>query len=383
MASIHLRLVAWYVTVIGAVSMAPFYAVILSDAGLTSSQVAASLALIPVGTLIGGPLWALVADRTGSPRRVLMLSATLGAIAAGLLLGARTGLLLTGALLLLALARAPLISVGDALVLRVLPGGPSHYGSVRLWGSVAFLLGAWLNGWLRETWPRAPLWVGFVLMVGAIVAAWGLPSPPAAPRPALRAAFGALRSRPALGALLVVGVLHGFGVTTYDNLYSLHIEGLGLPSRVVGQAVAVGVGAEVAMMAISRRLLGRVSAQWLLVAAVASGVPRWWLTGAIEAPGLQVAAQTLHGLTFGAYWVAAVALLGQAAPRGLESSTQALLPVSTFGMGYVLSMSVAALALGTIDPGTLFRTLSVTSLLATGVAIVVAVRWPKVAHLTG
>ncbi len=374
MRALRARLIAWYVAAIGTLCMIPYLAVILSDVGLDDRRVALTMMALPLGTVIGGPLWSLIADRTGSPRAILLVSTSLAAVAGGLLATARTGGWMAVGLLVYALARSPMYAIADAIVIRALPDGRAGYGAVRLWGSVAFLVAVFGNGWLREVWPRGPMWVAWGFMLATVLAAAALPGLPRVPRPPLGAALAALRAQPALVPLLLAGVLHGVGITTYDSLFSLHIEHLGLSPRVVGQAVAVGVGAEVAVMALSRRLLGDISPQALLVLGVASGIPRWWLIGSLDSATAQVALQLLHGLSFGAYWVAGVTLYAEAAPKGLESSTQALMPASTFGVGYLVSMALAAFALEHVTPATLFRGLTLSSAAATALALVAARR---------
>lgn len=369
MRALDYRLAAWYTAAVGTISMVPYLAVILSDTGLSDRAVAATMALLPVGALLGGPLWALYADRTGSPRRVLQVSAAFTALATTLLLGTEQAAWVALALLLYALARAPIFALGDAIVLRVLPGGRSTYGRFRLWGSATYLLLAGLNGWARGTWPRAPLWVTWAFVLATVAAASGLPSPRLPPRPPLRDALKALGARPALLPLLAACTLHGMGLSTYDSLYSLHIDHLGLASWVVGAAVAIGVAAEVTFMALAPRLLGWLSPWTLLVIGLASSIPRWWWTGSAHGAAVQIAVQSLHGLGFGAFWIAGVTLVAEEAPDGLEASTQALFPAAVFGIGSLLSMGTAALALETIGTGTLFHGMSTVSVVATLLAL--------------
>ena len=55
--------------------------------------------------------------------------------------------------------------------------------------------------------------------------------------------------------------------------------------------------------------------------------------------------QALHGVHFGAFWLAATALFAEEAPPALRHTTQALLPAAMFGAGPLLGLSLGAAVL--------------------------------------
>ena len=363
----------WYATAYGGLALVPYASVILADAGASDALAAGMIALYPVGTLIGGLLWAWVADRTGRAAWVLR-GAAAGTALAGLALAGADGLLLMGAALFaLALARAPVSPLSDALTVDLLGSGRS-YGAVRAWGSVGYVVVALAAGLLRDSWPRAPLVLPLlVLAVGALLV-WGLPRAPALPRPP---PARDLLLHPQVGPLLLAAFLHGITLTAYDSLFALHVERSGLGGWVTGLSIAVGVSAEVAVLAMGRHLLDRLGPERVLLAGLLSGVPRWLLTGLLPVAPVLIATQVLHGLGFGAFWIAGVALLAERAPPGLGNSAQALLPASAFGAGYLVSMGLGALVLRVGSSAALFTGLAGISLAAAAVGLVVLRRRPR------
>lgn len=209
------------------------------------------------------------------------------------------------------------------------------------------------------------MWIAAGLGVAALAMS------PALPERRLAATEAAhplrLVGHPVLGPIALAAFLHGLTLSTYDNLFPLRIEEARMSPRVAGSALALGVGAEVALMASSRALIGRFGAPALFLAGLAVSAPRWWLTGVLTDPTSLVAVQALHGLTFGAFWVGGVELSSEHAPEGLETSAQALFLAACFGGGYLVAMLVASVALDHVDIATLFQLQSGVSLLAAAV----------------
>ncbi|MBN2797525.1 MAG: MFS transporter [Deltaproteobacteria bacterium] len=364
----HPLLRAWYATSYGGIAMLPFMALLLVSSGLSEGEAAALLALTPVGLLVGGPLWAWVADRTGRRGWILRGAAALAAAGGALILVSDSVTGLGAGLLLFALATAPISPLSDALTVQLLRGDVGAYGAIRSFGSVGFLGAVVVGGAVGGLGTRAPLVLPVALLVARAALAWALPSP---------ATAGATGVRPALPAskrlrwLLVAIFLHGIGLATYDTLFTLHLDHLHLPSWVAGVAMGTGVASEWVLLTRGRAVLARVGAGPLLVIALAAGLPRWALTGLSGQAWVMIATQSLHGLQFGAFWLAAVSIFSEAAPEGQENQTQALLTAVAFGAAYLAStgMNAALLSLG--GTRTLFLSMTALSLAATLIALAV------------
>ena len=55
---------------------------------------------------------------------------------------------------------------------------------------------------------------------------------------------------------------------------------------------------------------------------------RWLAIAAVDAPWALIAVQPLHGLSFGLFWSAAIALIAATVPGWLRATGQALLMIS-------------------------------------------------------
>jgi PPP family 3-phenylpropionic acid transporter len=252
--------------------------------------------------------------------------------------------------------------------------GAGGYGSVRLWGSVGFIVAALLVGALLDHRPAVPLWVGAASMAGLAVVTWTLPerqsaAPPTGPRLDLRAA-GRLLTQPLLLSLCVVAALHRGTICFYDQFYALHTtDVLGLPGWVPGLSIGVGVAVEVGVLAGSRRLLDRFGPTNLVVFAVVSQIPRWLLTATLTSGGGLIATQVLHGVGFGCWWVGSVALVARHAPEGLRTTAQGVFFAAGHGVGSFLALGLAAVLLDGAGTGTAFAILAGASTVALACAI--------------
>ncbi|TNE87096.1 MAG: hypothetical protein EP330_19175 [Deltaproteobacteria bacterium] len=329
---------AYYAASIGSLSFVPFLSPLLAAQTGDDRIVAATLALLPAGRLLGGTAWSWIADVSG-PKPILRLTTAAAALLGLAVLLAPGPGWLAIALLLFAIMRAPQFPIVDALALRALGTG---YGSARAWGSLAYLLLVLAAGSLRTLHPGGPVAAAVALLVLAAALAWRLPAPQAAPRALALADVRRLLADPGLRAVLLVALFQGMTITAYDTLFSLHIERLELGAGVASVAIALGVAGEIAVMAASPALLARFGPRRVLIAATLSGLPRWAITAVAVSPAWLVPTQALHALGFGAFWVAATRLIADRAPEELASTAQSLLPASGWGVGYLASMAIAA-----------------------------------------
>jgi PPP family 3-phenylpropionic acid transporter len=371
----QVRLATWYFLFIGALgALAPYLAICLQNAGASGMATGIVLAIIPVGLLLGSPIGTLLADRTGRPVWVLRLCIGISAAATLGLYLAPDWRFMAPAAALLALARAPAGAITDNIAVQMTSGG--NYGRVRLWGSVGFVLACWGVGCTLDRWPASPILTCLVLLCLLLIATEMLQTR-GVEREQSKAAISTLLARPQLAALYSVAIVHSATVAFYDRFFALHINSIGLPSKVAANALALGVSVEVAVMAAAPFLLRRVGAMKLILLGVAAGIPRWWLCGIVEDGTTLTIVQALHGLSFGAWWIGGIALVAEQAPEGLKNSAQGLFLAAGHGIGQLLAMLGAAAALDRLSTGEVFQHLSGVSMLALGMGTLWLARVPR------
>lgn len=322
----------------GSGSFIPFLGLYLEKTGASGPMLAVYLAMMPLARVIAAPTWALFADRFQRGDQILRWTTFGSAMIAVAVLMPLSPPLIGLALLSLAIVRAPIGPVLDAMAVQSLADAgrdAREYGRIRLWGSLGYLLvggaAALLAGSVAS--PAAPLWLA--------VGAWGLAAvftlrvprsvaaPPITIGPALRALAGRRFAAPYVAGLVFAGA----GLNTYDALYAVHLTSHGLDAGWTGAALAVGIGTEVALMAWGHRLLSRFDPFTIAAVAMGLGAARWALTAWLVNPWLLTAVQASHGLVFGAFWLASVDIFRARAPRDVQTSAQAMLTTAGYGIG--------------------------------------------------
>lgn len=369
----------------------PFLPAYFASLGVEPSRIGLLLALGPGLSLVGPYRWGRWADRRGRPDLALR-AAAIGAAAcfAGLLPARSFGQVLA-AMLGYGLFVTSIIPLIDSLTIECVRRSGGSYGRIRLVGSLAFAASSALFGRFggpgREAVvvPLVALSALVVWTLFVVPAPLGRPSvsvgrPPEPPRsgdaftspPASkRSNESSLREPllPMLAPFLGACILHWVALSPFHGNLALHVAALGLPFDVVGACSSLGVLAEVAVMAVSAPLLGRLGAVRVLRLAMAAGVLRWGLMAVVQSVPALLAVSLLHGLTFGAFCVAAVAFVSARVPPERRASGQGLFAAATFGVGGITGYTLSGAGFQALGGPKLFAVASVVDLLALGLTL--------------
>jgi PPP family 3-phenylpropionic acid transporter len=302
----------------------------LTGRGCTVAEATALLAWMPAARVLTTPLWTWWADRSGAIDRTLCAASALALVAFVPLLAPRSYPVTLALLLVFASGRGASGPLADALTLSWVERAGGIYGRTRAWGTVGYTLavaatGRWLHG------GQTAAWVCVAGLAASLLLSFTLPRASRAPRQALTPALGVLFTTPSYLLLLVVGMLHQVGLGSYDTLFVKDFSRVA-GDAAAGLAVALGTLAEVAMMALGRRVLARWGPWPLLVVSVAVSALRWLALAEGTSVEALFAMQVLHGLTFGGWFLASVTLADRVAPRPVRASAQGVFHSTVFGV---------------------------------------------------
>ncbi len=306
----------------------PFMPLWLSGLGLGPELIGALVALpILVRIAVTAPLLGLI-DR-GVPAPALMVAGSLTLAATYALMPAASALgwpVLAALIALNAVGGAPLV---PSLDYQSLAGGASRdtrldYARIRLGGSLGFLAASLLGGWLLgfvgdRQHPGFLAGLELGLACGAAFLLRRAEGGPPRPRSA-----GRVRLPAALWLAIAAGAAIQASHAAVYAFGSIHWVGLGLAPATTGLAWGVGVVAEIAFFRRHRPGPG------LARRAVPPPRPRGGggapalgrAARRVRAAGLVVPLQALHGLTFGATQLGAMAALSRLAPEGGRGAAQ-------------------------------------------------------------
>jgi PPP family 3-phenylpropionic acid transporter len=316
-------------------ALVPFWGPYLLERGFAPAAIGVLMAIL-MGTKIVAPnVWGAIADARGERMPVVRLGAALALLFF-------VGVFWAGGFWSMALVMAAFsffwnapLPLMESVTFNHLGSRVNRYASVRVWGSIGFIITVLLVGWWQQgagssVVPRTVL----VLFAGVWLSCLLIPD-----RGHAQAGEGHIRlrrlvARPEillfLGACLLMQASHG----AYYAFYSIYLEANGYGSTAIGALWALGVAIEVIVFLNMHRLLDRFGARQVLLASLALAVLRWSLIALfVDLAAVQILAQTLHAATFGSFHAAAIHLTHHYFPGPTQGRGQALYNSVSFGAG--------------------------------------------------
>ncbi|MSP32859.1 MAG: MFS transporter [Pseudolabrys sp.] len=361
------RLAALYaaIFILGGIQL-PFFPVWLQAKGLDASMIGLVLAVPMIVRVFAIPFATRMADRHDAVRAAIIVASCLsvaGYVLVGLASGA-TAILLAFALASLAIT--PVMPLTETYALRGLSAIGRAYGPVRLWGSLAFILGTFVAGFAADAMPaRHLIWLIVAASVISALAAFalaplstGAPATGESPPRQLR-----LLRDPAFIAVVVAASLIQASHAVYYGFSALEWRAAGLDGTAIAALWGLGVIAEIVLFAFSGRLPPFFQpAVLLLIGALGAGLR--WAGMALDPPAIWLPwLQLLHALSFGATHLGALGFVARHAPAGQAATAQGYLAIAlgaamagAMGISGVLyeafgSLAYAAMALAAVAGG--------------------------------
>jgi MFS family permease len=331
----------------------PLFSLRLQELGLTPLEMGWACATQALAALVAPLAAGQLADRWFPAERCLAVCALLSGILLWILAGLTGAMAIFTASLALWLVLGPASTLTAALCFAHLPHEGRHFGQIRLWGTIGWvvsgwLLGywlakpAWLDGWsaslavarrhpeLADAFRLASL-LAFALSVYALTLPHTPPHRRMGDRLAPLAALRLLGDRSfAVYWLCFLGVCVTFPFTT--QVVPLLLQHLGIPRPWLSPTLTLGQSTEIVSLALLPMLLLRLGVRGTMLLGMAA----WALFLAIlmlgEPVWLVVTSLSLNGLWICCYLVAGQVFANGRARADIRVSVQALLNI-TSGVG--------------------------------------------------
>jgi PPP family 3-phenylpropionic acid transporter len=358
--------VAAYITLFTAIgAFAPYIPLYYRSLGLGLETIGLLAALTAGLGLLGAPLWGAIADHFAASRLVLPAAAGLAALAAAALAatGLETIVLVVAAF---AVANAGVAPILDARALETVAEDRNRYGRLRVWGSISFIVGALIVGWITQQAGIGALFLVLVpaLALTAVVGA-GLPSNAGVPPlPRLAGIAAVLRHRSLAGFLLAILVTWS-AATAINAFFSIRLIEIGAPETLVGLAWAIGAAVEIPLMVGFPWLANRYGVERLLLVGAGLMAVRALAIVLVADPLLVTLTMLLHGGGFALLLVGGVTYVARHAPAGAAATAQGVLTGVAFGLAMIIGPGIGGALAGQAGLTGMF--------IAAGVGSVVAV----------
>jgi PPP family 3-phenylpropionic acid transporter len=316
----------------------PYASLFFADKGMDAPQIALLMSLMQMMRIFGPNLWGWVADHT--QKRVTVLRVT-ALSAVSLFLGMFASQTFAQFFVLMILintftsAQGP---ISEALMLSEMRGDLTHYGRLRLWGSVGFIVSVTVTGELLD-WRGIHFmpWAATALLALVLAASIRIKESPY---------VHAQHDTPSILALLKRREVIAFFLSTFLMIaahsalyvfYSLYLAQLGYSKTVIGLMWSLGVVAEIVFFFYQAPIFKRFGVQRMMMVSLFVAVVRFCMIGfCAQSLIWLLLAQILHAATFGVHHSASVATLQRWFSGPLQARGQAIYTSVSYGLGGTL-----------------------------------------------
>ena len=335
----HWRIAGFYFFYFAFVGMfAPYWSLYLKSIQFDAVQISILMSVQPVMRMLAPNIWGWLADRTGKRLLVVQLAALCGALSyLGVFFTTQFyGMLLVlGAMSFFWSASMPLV---EATTLTYLGKNTAHYGRIRSWGSVGFIVAVLGLGYAFDYiaihWL---LWAGLFIMLGILFFSRQIPPTTVLAHHTDSQPMMSIVKQPQVLALLIACFLMSVAHGPYYTFFSIYLVDHGYAKSAVGMLWALGVICEIGVFFLMPWLTRRYTLAQILLVSFACAVLRFLLIGwGVDTLWLLLVAQVLHAATFGSFHASAVALIHHFFQGRHQSKGQALYGSLTYGAGGML-----------------------------------------------
>lgn len=313
----------------------PYWSLYLKHLGFDAAQIGELMALLAATKIVSPNIWGWIADHTGHRMAVVRVGSLLALLSFALVFLAHSYWPLAAVMVLFSFFWNAVLPQFEANTLTFLGSESHRYSSIRLWGSIGFIVTVMAMGELLEhhdaaILPATMLALFAGIWLGSLLAPRRDGKLPHTEQPSLRRVL----LQPSVLALLAVCFLIQASHGPYYTFYTLYMERYGYARGVIGQLWALGVIAEIGIFLVAPRLIAHYGLRTLLLASLALTTLRWLLIGLFaDNLALVLLAQTLHAASFGVYHAAAIAMFHKHFTGRHHGRGQAIYSSVGFGAG--------------------------------------------------
>jgi len=323
--------------------LVPYWPLYLESLNFGPREIGELMAVVMATKIIAPNIWGWIADHTGKRMMIVRSGSLLACIFFA-------GVFWSESYLWIALVMAAFsffwnatLPQFEATTFNYLHTETQRYSSIRLWGSIGFVVAAVLIGYLLEAYPASIVPMAMLVMFVLIwLTSLVVPERSAGHLPLDENSILKVIKRPEVFALIVVVFLMQASHGPYYTFYSIYLEDNGYSKTIIGGLWALGVVAEIAVFIVMHRLIPQFGLRNMLLFSLLVASLRWLLLGSyVESFTMIILIQLGHAATFGIFHAVAIQYFHNYFRGRHQGRGQALYSSMSFGAGGALGALVA------------------------------------------
>lgn len=236
---------------------------------------------------------------------------------------------------------APIISFLEAFTIDVLGKEKKSYGSLRVWGSIAFITVVIILGKVIDLYSIKIIII--LIFAGSLAQAFistKIPDTVAFKKRSYTSSAKVLLKRRIVVFLFCAFLMlasHG----AYYNFFSIHLANMGYGSTFIGITWALASFAEIIVMIKSDIIFKRYSMKNVIMFSFIVAILRWLILFFATSPVVILLSQTLHAITYGSFHVASILYIDSLTPDDAKTLGQAANNAVTYGLGLTVGFLIS------------------------------------------
>jgi len=312
-----------------------FFNVHLSKLGFSGIQIGALNAVFISTSAFVVPFWGMIADRRGSNRTLLLLTAFTAVIVFFMSYATVFYGILT-LVFLISLFQQPMGAVVDGMTLGLVRSRPElSYGKFRLWGSAGYAITSITVGFfaMKNTeiiFSIAAILFSIIFLINLIT----LPPKPLTGRSLVN--FNSLMvfmKNKVVISFFFLMLFYGISISPLHQFINLYYIEIGASNKLIGTAFAIQAGFEIPFFLFGIKLVKRTNPEFVILLAMVVSILRMVLYGFISTPEIAIIIGVLHGFTISFFLVGAVQYVQSHTPPELSTTGQSMIWAFHFGAG--------------------------------------------------
>ena len=318
--------------------LVPYWPLYLESLGFKPSAIGELMAVVMATKIIAPNIWGWIADHTGRRMLIVRIGSLISIICfAGVFIG-ETYWWIAVVMAAFSFFWNATLPQFEATTFTHLGDDTHRYSSIRLWGSIGFVVAALVIGYMLESYaaliiPVSMLVTFILIWMNSLI----VPERAAGHLSLDKDSILKVIKRPEVAALILVVFLMQLSHGPYYTFYSIYLEEHGYSKTVIGGLWALGVLAEIGVFMIMHHLIPRFGLHKMLMFSLLVASIRWLLLGSyVESFVMMIIIQLGHAATFGIFHAVAIQYFHNHFKGHHQGRGQALYSSMSFGAGGAL-----------------------------------------------